>query len=172
MNEDEVKIFNCDLNDKNLFNCILEEVGEKDLNSLSTTSSIMQDKTYINCINASLVTCLRNNRDELDFPQVQLQITKNQSGDWLIKQINIIVDRRFEDALIFQKVNQCLKFVKKGCNLDKSIQISIIQSEFKEDLKYYKVKLTEVNELLQEIRDDKLKKENLFSIFKGISSNK
>jgi len=104
MNEEEIKIFNCDLNDNNLFNCILNEVGEKDLDSLSTTTSIAHDKTYINCINASLVTCLRNNREKLDFPQVQLHITKNESGDWLIKQINIIVDKEFDDALIFEKL--------------------------------------------------------------------
>jgi len=171
MNEDEIKTFNCDLNDRNLFNCILDEVGDKDLNSLSTESSIVQDKTFINCINASLVTCLRNNREELDFPQVQLKIVKNEGGDWLINEINIIVDRQFDDDLIFARINQCLKFVKKSCNLDKNIKLSVIQPEIREDLKYFKVKLTEVNQLLQEIRDDKSKKENLFSIFKDISSN-
>ncbi|UCC19416.1 MAG: hypothetical protein JSV62_15140 [Promethearchaeota archaeon] len=172
MNEDEIKIFNCDLNDTNLFNCILDEVGENDLNSLSTTTSTVYDKTYINCINASLVTCLRNNRDSLEFPQVQLQITKNHRGEMLINQINIIVDKRFDDDLIFERINQCLRFVKKGCSLDDSVQLSIIQPEIKNDLKYFKVKLTEVSQLLQEIRDDKSKKENLFSIFKEISSNK
>ena len=171
MNEDESKTFNCDLNDSNLFNCILDEVGEKDLDSLSTTVSISQDKTYINCMNASLVTCLRNNRKELDFPQVQLKISKDENGDWVIKQINLIVDKQFNDALIFERINQCLKFVKKGCNLDSSIQLSVIQPEIREDLKYFKIKLTEVSQLLQEIRDEKSKKENLFSIFKDISSN-
>ncbi|MFW9876922.1 MAG: hypothetical protein ACFFG0_27830, partial [Candidatus Thorarchaeota archaeon] len=154
------------------FNCILDELGEKDLNSLSTTASLIQDKTYLNCINASLVTCLRNNRDQLEFSQVQLKIKKNEEGNWLIKQINIIVDRQFDDGLLFEKINQCLKFVKKGCNFDNSIQLSVIQSEIKEDLKYFKVKLKEVNQLLQEIRDDKSKKENLFSIFKNVNSNK
>ena len=171
MSEDEIKIFNCDLNDSNLFNCILNEVGEKDLNSISTNASITHDKTYINCINASLVTCLRNNKDQLEFPQVQIKVKKTEKNDWLIKQINIIVNKQSDDTLILKRINQCLKFVKKGCSLDNSIQLSVIHSEIKEDLKYFKVKLTEVKHLLQEIRDDKSKKENLFSIFKKISSN-
>jgi len=171
MDKDEIRIFNCDLNDSNIFDCILDEVGEKDLNTLSTNASIVHDKSYINCINASLVTCLRNSRKELDFPRVQLQITKNESGDWLIKQINIIVDKQFDDDLIFVRINQCLKFLKKGCNIDDSIQLSVIHSEIKEDLKYYKVKLLEANRLLQELRDDKSKKEKLFSLFKNMASN-
>lgn len=172
MDENEVRVFDCDLNDTNLFNCILEEVGEKDLNTLSTTAPIAHDKTYINCINASLVTCLRNNREELDFPQVQLHIIKNESGDWLVKQINIIVDKQFDDNLIYERINQCLKFVKKGCKIHDSIQLSVIHSEIKQDLKYYKVELTEINQLIQQVRDDKSKKEKLFSIFRDMVSNK
>lgn len=171
MHESEIRIFDCDLNDTNLFNCILNEVGEKDLNTLSTNASIMHDKSFINCINASLVTCLRNNREELDLPHIKLQISKNESGEWLIKQINIIVPKQFDENLITERINQCLKFLKKGCNVDDSIQLSVIHSEIKEDLKYYKVKLTEVNRLLQEIRDDKSKKTKLFSLFRKLASN-
>lgn len=170
--QEEEKTFSCDLNDKNLFNCILEEVGEAELNSLSISVPIIHDKTYVNCLNASLVTCLRNNREELDFPEVQLQIKKLESGDWIIKQINIIVNRLFDDNLIYERINQCLKFVKKSCDIDDSIQLSVIHSEIKEDLKYYKVELRKINQLLQEVRDDKLKKEKLFSIFTNIASNK
>lgn len=171
MDDSEIRVFDCDLNDTNLFNCILNEVGEEDLNTLSTDVPIIHDKSYINCINASLVTCLRKNREELDFPRIQLQITKNEIGDWLIKQININVEKKFDDDLIFERINQCLKFLKKGCNIDDSIQLSVIHSEIKEDLKYYKVKLLETNRLLQEIRDDKSKKENLFSLFRKVASN-
>ncbi|MFX1303655.1 MAG: hypothetical protein ACFFBV_03840 [Promethearchaeota archaeon] len=172
MDESEIRVFECDLNESNLFSCILNELDEKDLNTLSTDVSIIHDKSYINCINASLVTCLRNNREELDFPRVELQITRNESGDWIIKQINIVVEKQFDDDLIFERINQCLKFLKKGCNIDDSIQLSVIHSEIKEDLKYYKIKLLETNRLLQEIRDDKSKKENLFSIFRKIASKK
>ncbi|UCD02022.1 MAG: hypothetical protein JSV23_03085 [Promethearchaeota archaeon] len=172
MNEKETRIFNCDLNETNLFNCILEEVGEKDLNTLSTTAPLLHDKSYINCINASLVTCLRNNREELDFHQIQLQIIRNEIGDWLINQINIIVDKQIDDDLISKRINQCLKFVKRGCRIDDSIEISIIHSEIKQDLKYFEVELTEIDHLLQQIRDDKLKKEKLFSIFRYMDSNK
>jgi hypothetical protein len=172
MYENETKTFNCDLNKTNLFSCILDEVGEKDINTLSTTAPVIHDKTYINCINASLVTCLRNNRKELDFPQIQLQIIRSEGGDWLIKQINIIVDKQIDDDLIYERINQCLKFVKKGCSIDDSIRLSIIHSETKQDLKYYKVKLTEMEHLLQQVRDDKSKKEKLFSIFRDMASNK
>ena len=89
MNENETRIFECDLNDTNLFSCILEDIGEEVISAISTSSQIINDKTFINCINASLVTCLRNNRAELDFPKVQLKTKKSESGEWLIKQINI-----------------------------------------------------------------------------------
>ncbi|MFX1467054.1 MAG: hypothetical protein ACFFB8_00205 [Promethearchaeota archaeon] len=169
---EEERIFSCDLNDTNLFNCILKEVGEEDLNSLSNSAPNVHDKTYINCINASLVICLRNNREELDFPDVQLQIKKKEGGDWVIKQINIIVDKLFDDNLIYERINQCLKFLKKSCDIDDSIQLSVIHSEIKEDLKYYKVELRKINQLLEELRDDKLKKEKLFTIFTNVASNK
>jgi len=171
MSENE-KIFECNLNDTNLFNCILNEIGEKDLNSLSVTELKLPDKTYVNCINASLVNCLKNNKEQLDFPQVQLQIIKDKNYEWLINQINIIVDMQFDDNLITERINQCLKFVKKICTIDDSIQLSIIQSEIKEDLKYYKIKLNEINQLLQEIKKDKSKKVELFSLFKNIANNK
>ncbi len=172
MDEDELNVFECDLNDTNLFNCILEEVGEADIDTLSTATPKIPDKTLINCLNASLVNCLRNNREELDFPHVQLKTIKNESGDWLIKQINIIVDKYFDDDLISERINQCLKFVRRACIIDDSIQLSIVQSEIKEDLKYYKVKLTEINQLLENVRDDKSKKDKLFSLFRDIASNK
>lgn len=170
MDKSEKKIFECDLNDNNLFNCILEEVGEEDVKTISTSTPLVQDKTFLNCLNASLVNCLRNNKEVLDFPHVQLQIVKNENDDWLINQINIIVDKQFNDDLIYERINQCLKFVNRACKINDSIQFSIIQSEFKEDLKYYKVKLTEIDQLFKQIRDDKSKKEKLFSIFRNIAS--
>ena len=170
--EKEEKIFSCDLNDTNLFNCILDEVGEQNITYLSSSVSTLYDKTYINCINASLVTCLRNNREELDFPRIQLKTTKNESEELLIKHINIIVDKDFKDDLIRERINQCLKFVRKACTLNDSIQLSVIHSEVKEDLKYYKVELTKISQLLENIREDKTKKENLFSLFRDIASNK
>jgi len=170
LNENETKIFNCDLNDTNLFSCILEELNEEDLNLLSTNAPIVHDKTFINCLNATLVNCLRNNKEELEFPQVQLHIIKNGSNDWVIDQINIIVNNLFDDAIIYQKVNQCLKFVKSACKIDESIQLSIIQSEIKEELKFYKIKLTEIDQLLHELKDDKSKQEKLFSLFKNMNS--
>jgi len=169
--EKEQRTFSCDLDDTNLFNCILTEVGEEDLNSLLISAPTMPDKTYINCINASLVTCLRNNREELDFPEVQLQIEKKESGDWVINKINIIVDKLFDDNLINERINQCLKFVKKSCDVDDSIQLSVIHSEIKDDLKYYKIELLKINQLLQEIKTDKSKKEALFSLFKNVANN-
>ncbi len=170
LNENDTKIFNCDLNDTNLFSCILEELNEKDLNILSTNAPIVHDKTLINCLNATLVNCLRNNKEELEFPQVKLQIIKNGSNDWVIEQINIIVNNLFDDAIIYQKVNQCLKFVKNACKIDDSIQLSIIQSETKEELKFYKIKLTEIDQLLHELKDDKSKKEKLFSLLKNMNT--
>ena len=172
MSENDEKIFECNLNDTNLFNCILNEVGEKDLNLLSDSAPSLPDKTYINCINASLVNCLKNNKEELEFPQVQLQIIKDESEEWLINQINIIVDTQFDDDLITERINQCLKFVKKACTIDESIQLSIIYTEIKDNLKYYKIKLNEINQLLQEVKNDNSKKEELFSLFKKIASNK
>ncbi|NVM34858.1 MAG: hypothetical protein HWN81_04635 [Candidatus Lokiarchaeota archaeon] len=166
------KIFECNLNDTNLFNCILNEVGEKDLSLLSDSAPSLSNKTYINCINASLVNCLKNNKEELEYPQVQLQIIKDESEEWLINQINIIVNTQFDDNLIIERINQCLKFVKKACKIDESIQLSIIHSEIKENLKYYKLKLNEVNQLLQEVKNDKSKKVELFSLFKNIANNK
>lgn len=172
MSDNNEKTFECNLNDDNLFNCILDEVGEKDLNSLSVSVTSLTDKTYINCINASLVNCLKNNKEELDFPQVQLQIIKDESKQWIINQINIIVDTQFDDDLITNRINQCLKFVKKACTMDESIQLSIIQTETEENLKYFKLKLNEVNQLFQEVKNDKSKKEELFSLFKNIASKK
>ncbi|MFW9998679.1 MAG: hypothetical protein ACFE9Q_06185 [Candidatus Hodarchaeota archaeon] len=170
MNQNEIKVFNCDLNDTNLYSCILEELNEEDINLLTTHDPIINSKTIINCLNASLVNCLRINRQELDFPKVQLHIMKKESGDWLVNQINIIVDKLFDDAIVYERINQCLKFVKTACKMNDSFQLSIIQSEIKEDLKYYKIKLAEIEQLFQEIRDDKSKKENLFSLFKNLSS--
>ncbi|MFX0002017.1 MAG: hypothetical protein ACFE9C_01120 [Candidatus Hodarchaeota archaeon] len=172
MNENELNVFECNLNDTNLFNCILEEVGELDIDTLSVTTSILSDKTFINCLNASLVNCLRNNRKELEFPHVQIQTIKNETGGLLIKKINIIVDKQLKDELIYSRINQCLKFVRNACKIDDSVQLSIIQSEIKEDLKYYQVELTKINELLKNVRDNKVKKEKLFSIFKNMASNK
>ncbi len=172
MDKNESNIFECDLNNSNLFSCILEEVGETDINTLATTTPILPDKTFINCLNASLVNCLRNNSEELDFPRVQLKTITNESGDVLIKQINIIVDKVFNDDLINKRINQCLKFVRKACKIDDSIQLSMIQSEIKEDLKYYKVELTKINHLLESIKEDKFKKEKLFSLFKNMASDK
>jgi len=171
MDENELNVFECDLNDSSLFSCILEEVGEANIDRLSTATPILSNKTLINCINASLVNCLRNNREELDFPRVQLKILKIETGDFLIKHINIIVDKQFNDDLIFERINQCLKFVRRACIVDDSIQLSIIQSEIKEDFKYYKVELTKINQLLENIKDEKSKKEKLFSLFRDMASN-
>ena len=172
MDEDKLNVFECNLNDSNLFNCILEEVGEDNINNIEISSPVFSNKTFINCLNASLVNCLRNNREELDFPQIQLKTMKNESGELLIKEINIIVSKQFNDDLIDDRINQCLKFVKKACYVDDSIQLSMIKSEIKEDLKYYKVELTKINELLENVKDDKLKKEKLFSLFRDMASDK
>ncbi len=172
MDENELNVFECDLNDSNLFSCILEEVGEIDINTMSKDIAKLPDKTFINCLNASLVNCLRINREELDFPNVQLKTQKSESGDILIKKISIIVDKHFNDELIYERINQCLKFVRNVCKIDDSIQLSIIQSEIKEDLKHYKVELTKINQLLDNIRDEKSKKEKLFSLFNEMASNK
>jgi len=170
MDESETKIFECNLNDTNLFTCILEEVGQEDINTILTKAPIIQERTFLNCLNASLVNCLKNDKELLDFPHVQLQTVKNESGDWLIKQINIIVDKQFDNNLIYERINQCLKFVRKACKLNDSIQLSVIQPEIKEDLKYFKVKLTEINQLFKQIRNDKSKKEKLFSIFRNMAN--
>jgi hypothetical protein len=172
MNEDKVNVFECDLNESNLFSCILEEVGEEDINTITTNSTIFSNKTFINCLNASLVNCLRNNREELEFPRIQLKTIKNEGGELLIKEINIIVNKQFNDDLINERINQCLKFVRRACYIDESIQLSMIKSEIKEDLKYYKVELTEINELLENIKNKKSKKEELFSLFKDMASYK
>jgi len=172
MNEDNLNVFECDLNDSNLFSCILEGIGEEDINIIATPSSELSNKTFINCLNASLVNCLRNNREELDFPRIQLKTMKNVAGELLIKEINIMVSKHFNDELIQERIRQCLKFVRKACTLDDSIQLSMIESEIKEDLKYYKVKLNKINEVLENVKDDKSKKEKLFSLFKQMASDK
>lgn len=172
MNENNSNIIECNLNDSNLFNCILEELGEADIDRILIDRPQMPAKTFINCLNASLVNCLRNNREELDFPRIQLKTSKNKSGDWLISQINIIVDRKFDEFLVYQRINQCLRFIRKACLIDDSVQLSTIHSEIKEELKHYKVELTKLNHLLETFKDDKLKKEKLFSLFKSMSSNK
>jgi hypothetical protein len=114
MSDIESKTFNCDLNDSNLFSCILKEVGEEEINTISSSTQIIQDKTFLNCINASLVNCLRLNREELDFPKVKLELIKNESGTWLINQINIIVDKIIEDKLVYERIGQCLNFVNNS----------------------------------------------------------
>ncbi|MFX0008280.1 MAG: hypothetical protein ACFFAV_16340 [Candidatus Hermodarchaeota archaeon] len=172
MDEDRLNVFECDLNDSNLFNCILEEVGEENINKIAEFSPVFSNKTFINCLNASLVNCLRNNREELDFPRIQLKTMKNESGELLIKEIKIIVNKQFNDDLIDDRIKQCLKFVKKACSIDESIQLSMIESEVKENLKYYKIELTKINELLKNVKDDKSKKEKLFSLFRNIASDK
>ena len=169
MEEEKIYVFECDLNDSNLFSCILEEVGEEDINTLTTSTSTLSNKTFINCLNASLVNCLKNNKEELDFPRIQLKTIKNEEGELFIKEINIISDKQLNDDLIKERINQCLKFVRRACNLDDSIQLSIIESEIKEELKYYKVELTKINDLLEDIRDDKSKKENLFTLFNNMA---
>ena len=171
MSENEEKIFKCNLNDTNLFNCILNEVGEGDLNSISIDSPKIMDETIINCINASLIVCLRNIKEELELPRIQVKTLKTKSGNWIINQINVIVNEQINDELIYSRINQCLKFVNKGCNNDDSIKFSIIKSEDKEDLKNYKIKLLELNQWLKNIRDDKSKKEKLFTLFRDIESN-
>ena len=107
MNDNELKTFDCDLNDSNLFNCILKEVGEEGIDTISPSTQEIQDRIFINCINASLVNCLRLNREELDFPKVQLEMTKNENGTWLIKKISIVVDKHIEDKLVYERINQC-----------------------------------------------------------------
>ncbi|MFW9827521.1 MAG: hypothetical protein ACFFEY_08020 [Candidatus Thorarchaeota archaeon] len=172
MNQDEIKTFECDLDDSNLFNCILEEVGEEDINQLSNSSQQILDKTFINCLNASLVNCLRINREKLDFPNVHLQLAKSPDKNWLIKQINIIVDKQLNDNLIYDRINQCLKFVKQICKTGEDIQLSISKSDIKGNLKDFKVQLKELNQLLNKIREDKSEKERLFSIFRDMTLNK
>ncbi|MFW9989735.1 MAG: hypothetical protein ACFFC3_13865 [Candidatus Odinarchaeota archaeon] len=172
MNENDQKLFECNLNDTNLFSCILDEVGEKNLDFKSVPLPILPDRTYINCINASIVNCLKNNKEELDFPQIQLKIIKNENNEWLINQINVVIDKQFDDNLLTQRINQCFKFVKRACSIDDSIDLSIIQLETKEELKYYKLKLNEINKLLQEIKNNKSKREELYSLFKDMASNK
>ncbi|MFX1388860.1 MAG: hypothetical protein ACFE9Z_02210 [Promethearchaeota archaeon] len=172
MNQNNIKTFNCDLNDTNLFSCILEELGEENVVNLSEPPQIVQDKTFINCLNASLVNCLRINREELDFPKVQLELSLTKDENWLIKQVNIVVDKQFDDNLIYDRINQCLKFVKKACNTDEKIKFSIIKSEIKEDLKNYQVQLSELNQLIRQVRKDESIKEKLFSLFRDISSTK
>ncbi len=58
------------------------------------------------------------------------------------------------------------------CKIDESIQLSILHTEIKENLKYYKLKLNEVNQLLQKVKNDKSKKDELFSLFNKIANNK
>jgi hypothetical protein len=172
MSQNETKTFDCDLNNTNLFSCILKEVGEKDLNTLSSSTEDVQNKTFVNCLNASLVNCLRLNKEELDFPKVKLQLARSGEKSWLIKQINIIVDKKLEDNLIFERINQCLKFVKHICKTGESIKFSIINLEIKENLKHYKVQLKEINQLLDQVREDKSKKESLFTLFRDMALNK
>jgi hypothetical protein len=171
MEEKELNVFECNLNDSNLFNCILEQLGETDIDTLTTSTQSMPDKTFLNCLNASIINCLRNNRKELDFPRVQLKTIKNENEDLLIQQINIIVDKQFNDDLIYARINQCLKFVRKACDIDDSIQLSIIHSEIREELKYFKVELNRINQLLDDVKEDKSKKEKLFTIFRDMASN-
>lgn len=170
MSENEERAFECNLNDTNLFNCILNEVGESDFNGLSKNSQIM-DEAMINCINASLIVCLRNKKEELEFPEVKVQTSKTENGKWIINEINVIASEQINENLIYSRINQCLKFVKKGCDIDDSIKFSVIKSKEREDLKNYKIELLELNKWLNNIRDDKSKKEKLFTLFKNIESN-
>lgn len=172
MSQDENKTFQCNLDDSNLFNCILEEVGDEDINRFSNSSQQISDKTLINCLNASLVNCLRINREELDFPNVQLKLAKSSDKNWLIKQINIIVDKQYNDNLLYDRINQCLKFVKKVCKIGENVQLSIIKSESKGDLNDYKVELKELNQLLDKIKKDKSGKEKLYSLFRDMALNR
>jgi len=171
MSKNEERTFECNLNDTNLFNCILNEVGEDTLNGLSKNSQIIMDETIINCINASLVVCLRNEKEELEFPEVKVKTSKTENGKWFIHEINVIVKEQINEDLIYSRINQCLKFVKKGCDIDDSIKFSLIISKEREDLKKYKIELIELNKWLNNIRDDKSKKEKLFNLFKNIESN-
>jgi len=171
MSENEERTFDCNLNDTNLFNCILNEVGENNLNGLSENSQISMDETMINCINASLAVCLRNKKEELEFPEVKVKTYKTESGKWMIKEINVITNEQLNEDLIYSRINQCLKFVKKGCDVDDSIEFSIIKLKEREDLKKYKIELIKLNKWLNNIRDDKSKKEKLFTLFRDIESN-
>ncbi len=172
MNQDEIKTFQCDLDDSNLFNCILEELGDEDIDQFPNSSKQISDKTFINCLNASLVNCLRINRKKLDFPNVHLELAKSSDKNWHIKQINIIVDKQLNDNLIYDRINQCLKFVKQVCKIGEDIQLSIIKSEDKGDLKDFKVQLKELNQILNKIRENKSEKERLYSIFRNMTLNK
>ncbi|MFX1313165.1 MAG: hypothetical protein ACFFHD_11215 [Promethearchaeota archaeon] len=171
MNKHEEKTFKCNLDDSNLFNCILNEVGGKDLDVILEDLPVIMDETIINCINASLIVCLRNVKKELGSLNVQVKLLRVKDRNWIISQINIIVSDNINDDILTSRINQCLKFLKRGCASDESIKFSIIKSESKEDLSYYKVKLLELNEWLANIREDNIKKENLFSLFKNIKLN-
>ncbi|MFX1572961.1 MAG: hypothetical protein ACFFB0_09435 [Promethearchaeota archaeon] len=171
MNQNEEKIFVCNLDDTNLFNCILNEVGEKDLDIISQDLPVKHDETIINCVSASLVVCLRNLKDKLETLEVQVKLSKYENGNWIINHINVIVSEDVSDDLINSRINQCLKFIKRGCATDESINFSIIKSESKENLNNYEIKLLELNKWLDNLRDDKKKKERLFTLFKNIKSD-
>ena len=172
-NEREKRKFKCDLTNSNLFNCILNDLEEEDLKNISEDPSRFQSETILNCLGAGIITCLGNRLKNWDIerldPQVEFSAERNDQGFWRFKSIEIRVNETETDNLVVNTINQCLKFIKKSCQISDHVDLSLMKVEVIKDLKDFKLKILEMKDWLKDIKTDKVKSENLFDSLKKIA---
>ncbi len=171
----EEKIIKCDLDDTDLFNCILSYLDEPYLDKIARDPSILHSKTIMNCLNAGLITCLRNQKYTIESetyrPEIELLAIKNEKEVWRISQVKVILEKKIANKFVIENIKKCVKFIKKGCKIREDVQFSIINQESVKNLSHFKVELLELKSWLRNIKSEKAKQEELFSFFKELSSD-
>lgn len=168
--------FQCDLYDKDLFNCILRNLEEPNLEELTGNVSVVDDIALDGCLKAGLVTCLRNNAEEFELeghrPKVEVHAILTEKGRWKIQSFNLIVSNRINDEFAIQRINQCIKFIKSNCNVHKSVDFNLKNPEPSHELKHFKLELQEAKSWLDEIKNDNQQKTELLDTFNRIAKSK
>lgn len=163
------KIIKCNVEDENLFDCIVKELYGEDYDRVINDPTLFQNEVIVNCVNAGLVSCLGGKKSDLkakisDY-EIELVIIKTENKVWRVRDIIIKVDIAADDKLIIKGIESCLKYIKNSCNINKEIEFTIENIHSSESFKNLKVHLEEIKEWISEVRDDKAKQEKLFKLF-------
>ncbi|MFX1315444.1 MAG: hypothetical protein ACFE9T_06235 [Promethearchaeota archaeon] len=165
---EQKKIFNCDLEDSTLRECIYAELKDSKIKFYTDKPQNIIDKEVLNCLDSGLVACIRDEAVDRVYlsPIAEITAHLNEENTWLIESVNISVNLKTTDKELLKKINNCLIVFKFSCKVPETINFYVIDKIEFDTLQNYKMKIEELTKELNKIKGQKIKKEDLYNLFK------
>ncbi|UCC19417.1 MAG: OsmC family protein [Promethearchaeota archaeon] len=109
-------IFKCDLGDMKVKDCYIDEEHHEEVDMLGPNPSRMLALGVLGCLSASFIFCLKKRNFKVDDfkAEAEVIISRNESGFWRIKKIDVKIEPKINDPDSLKRAKQCLKETKNG----------------------------------------------------------